>query len=114
MRLHAFCLGLLLVAAGALSLLTAAQGDKQPVKKAPPEIAWKKTVLDTKFLSEGVAVADVNKDGKMDILNGEAWYEAPNWKRHEIQKLGDHKNGLGNYSRSFCCWAEDLNGDGYP
>ena len=26
----------------------------------------------------------------------------------------DHKDGLGNYSRSFACWAEDLNHDGYP
>ena len=32
--------------------------------------------------SEGVAVADVNKDGKMDILTGEFWYEAPDWKTH--------------------------------
>ena len=26
----------------------------------------------------------------------------------------DHGTGEKNYSRSFCCWAEDLNGDGYP
>ena len=34
-------------------------------------IHWKKTVIDKKFRSEGVAVADVNKDGKMDVLTGE-------------------------------------------
>ena len=44
------------------------------------KITWKKTVLDKKFRSEGVAIADVNKDGKMDVLNGEVWYEAPDWK----------------------------------
>ncbi len=77
-------------------------------------ITWKKTVLDKVFRSEGVAVADVNKDGKLDILNGEAWYEAPDWKMHPIRKLGDYGNGLGNYSNSFACWPEDLNGDGYP
>ena len=66
------------------------------------------------FRSEGVAVADVNKDGKMDILNGEAWYEAPDWKMHPIRKLGDYSNGDGPYSHSFACWAEDFNGDGYP
>ena len=38
-----------------------------------PKITWKKTVLDTKFRSEGVATADVNKDGKIDVLNGEYW-----------------------------------------
>src|ERR1700735_2420046 len=81
-------------------------------KTAEAEITWKKTVLDTKFRSEGVAVADVNKDGKIDVLNGEYWYEAPDWKPHEMQPYKDHKDGLGNYSRVFCCWAEDINGDG--
>ena len=52
---------------------------------ADQKITWKKTVLDTRFRSEGVAVADVNKDGKMDVLNGEYWYEAPDWKPHEMQ-----------------------------
>jgi hypothetical protein len=79
-----------------------------------PKITWKKHVLDTHFRSEGVAVADVNKDGKMDVLNGEYWYEAPDWKPHEMQPFKDHGTGEHNYSRSFLCWAEDLNGDGYP
>ncbi|HEX3148281.1 MAG TPA: VCBS repeat-containing protein [Gemmataceae bacterium] len=81
---------------------------------AEPKITWKKTVLDTKFRSEGVAVADVNKDGKIDVLNGEYWYEAPDWKPHEMQPPKDHGTGEAGYSRSFLCWAEDINGDGYP
>ncbi len=80
---------------------------------AEPAITWKKTVLDSKFRSEGVAVADVNKDGKLDVLNGEYWYKAPDWKPHEMQPFMDHKDGLGNYSRSFACWADDFNGDGF-
>ncbi|MFM8272686.1 MAG: FG-GAP repeat protein, partial [Gemmata sp.] len=51
-------------------------------------ISWKKIVLDTKFRSEGSAVADVNKDGKADILVGELWYEAPDLKPHVIRKVG--------------------------
>lgn len=81
------------------------------------KITWKKTVLDEKFRSEGVAIADVNKDGKIDVLNGEYWYEAPDWKPHEMQPFKDHamitKDGLSGYSRSFACWAEDFNGDGW-
>src|SRR5439155_9691818 len=97
--------------------LVAAVAD--PPRTAAPgvpadQITWKKTVLDKVFRSEGVAVADVNKDGKIDILNGEAWYEAPDWKMHTIRKLGDYGNGDGVYSHSFACWAEDLNGDDYP
>jgi len=57
-------------------------------------ISWKKTVVDKKFRSEGVAIADVNKDGKMDILAGDIWYEAPDWKMHEIRKVGDYGDGL--------------------
>jgi hypothetical protein len=81
---------------------------------AEPKITWKKTVLDTKFRSEGVAVADVNKDGKIDVLNGEYWYAAPDWKPREMQPFKDHGTGLGNYSRSFACWTDDFNADGYP
>jgi len=92
-----------------------ATGKKSAAGKADSEITWKKTVLDTAFRSEGVAVADVNKDGKLDILNGECWYEAPDWKRHEIVASKDYTQGERNvYSNSFACWAEDLNGDGYP
>ena len=43
---------------------------------------FKKTVLTRDFLSEGVAVADLNKDGRMDIVAGYYWFEAPNWTRH--------------------------------
>jgi hypothetical protein len=90
------------------SLLSAA--DEKPA----PTITWKKSVLDKAFRSEGVAVADVNRDGKTDILTGEMWYEAPDWKPHEIQQPGNYGDGAAGYSHSFACWAEDLNGDGWP
>jgi hypothetical protein len=81
----------------------------------PGTISWKKTVVDRTFRSEGVAIADVNKDGRMDVLAGEVWYEAPDWKRHEIRKPPrDYGDGLGSYSESFCCWVDDYNADGWP
>ena len=52
----------------------------------PHSITWKKTVIEGKFRSEGVAVADVNKDGKLDVLIGDSWYEAPDWTPHDIRK----------------------------
>ena len=84
---------------------------------APPDspITWKKTVIDTKFRAEGATIADVNRDGKMDILTGEVWYEAPNWTPHEIRpSKKDYGNGLAGYSDSFACWGDDVNGDGWP
>ena len=113
MRRHIWFIAASLPLATCLALLPAAE-TKDSTKDDGTGISWKKTVVDKVFRSEGVAVADVNKDGKMDIIHAEAWYEAPDWKMHPIQKLGDYGDGLAGYSRSFCCWAEDLNGDGWP
>ena len=44
--------------------------------KASP-VTWKKTTIEGKFRSEGVAIADVNKDGKPDILIGGLVVRAP-------------------------------------
>ena len=76
-------------------------------------ISWKKTTIEGKFRSEGVAVADVNKDGKTDILIGDSWYEAPAWTKHDIRKPRDYGDGLHSYSDCMTCWADDINGDGW-
>jgi hypothetical protein len=100
------------------ALPAAGAGDKEKdTKKAATDITWKKIVVDKKFRSEGVAIADVNKDGKMDVLTGEWWFEAPDWKPHAIRKNAkeDYAEGDKNvYCNSFCCWVEDFNGDGWP
>jgi FG-GAP-like repeat len=114
MRLQHWLMGTSLVLA---LVLPAVPADSSKIAgSAAAEITWKKTVIDTRFLSEGVAIADVNKDGKMDILTGEVWYEAPDWKPHRVRPgKEDYRQGDQNvYSESFCCWTEDLNGDGYP
>jgi sugar lactone lactonase YvrE len=76
-------------------------------------LQFKKIVLDTTFRSEGVAVADVNKDGKLDVLASDVWYEAPDWKMHEIRPPAPY-DGTKGYSRGFGSWTDDWNGDGYP
>ena len=86
---------------------SAAAGD------ADTPVAWKKTVIEGKFRSEGVAIADVNKDGKLDVLIGDSWYEAPDWTKHDIRKPGDYGDGLHSYSKCMTCWADDINGDGW-
>lgn len=105
MKAHLWLLG---CAAGLIAAPPALSDD------APTPITWKKTVIDKAFRAEGVAVADVNKDGKSDILVGDYWYEAPDWKKHEIRKPGNYGDGSGGYSNCFACWTDDLNGDGWP
>jgi hypothetical protein len=107
-------LALTLAVAGLV--LALAPAPAQP-KAGDGKITWKKTVIETLFRSEGVAIADVNKDGKLDVLNGEYWYEAPYWQAHEMQPLKptvkDTENGLKGYAHSFACWSDDFNGDGW-
>ncbi|MEO6290665.1 MAG: VCBS repeat-containing protein [Ginsengibacter sp.] len=81
------------------------------VKVAKHEVNFKKITLTNDFISEGVAVADVNKDGKMDVLAGTFWFEAPDWQRHEIQAGKIYKTT--DYSNTFVNFSMDVNRDGW-
>ena len=85
-------------------------GYGQPLDGSPPE--FKKHVLSNDFISEGVAVGDVNKDGFPDILAGPCWFEAPDWKRHEIAAAGGFQCTT-QYSHSFLDYSMDVNLDGW-
>jgi sugar lactone lactonase YvrE len=82
----------------------------EPTGREP--LQWKTTTLDKTFRSEGVAVADVNRDGKLDVLASDVWYEAPAWKMHEIRPIGTY-DGTKGYSRGFGSWTDDWNDDGF-
>jgi hypothetical protein len=71
-----------------------------------------KHIITNDFISEGVTVGDVNRDGKPDIIAGAYWFEAPNWTKHEIAEPQHFSPGDG-YSNSFLNFNMDVNQDGW-
>lgn len=82
---------------------------KMPAPKS--SVLFHKRQLDLAFRSEGLAVADFNGDGKLDIAAGNVYYAGPDWRM--VPMLGEAKafNRHG-YSDAFLCFADDISRDG--
>ncbi|HET7217992.1 MAG TPA: VCBS repeat-containing protein, partial [Vicinamibacterales bacterium] len=75
----------------------------------PPDIPFKPHLIDP-GASETAAVVDVNRDGRLDIVSGENWYEAPGWTKHRFRELGFANQYVDNFSDL----PVDVDSDGYP
>lgn len=92
-----------------LLFLFAVSGVLALAASRPPDIPFRIEMIDP-GASESAAVADVNHDGKLDIISGENWFEAPTWKKHPFRQI----DFAGNYIDNFVDLPIDVNGDGYP
>ena len=97
-------------------------------------LSFKRVTIDSSYHTEGASVVDVNRDGLIDILTGDYWYEAPMWTRHNIRRsthdaiailrpsvyLKSLLSGNGIdlsgkiYPMSFYAFAHDVDEDGWP
>jgi hypothetical protein len=96
---QALPIGACLLASGALLAWT--------MVVRPGEIPFEIRTIDL-GASESAAIADINGDGKLDIVSGENWYEAPHWTRHHFRDIPF----IENYIDDLSTLPLDVNGDG--
>ncbi len=86
-----------------LSMLPPAFAQSVPASK------WRAVEIDKIDIGYGLQMADVNGDGKTDIVLADKktiqWYENPNWKKHVIAKDLTERDNV-------CVTARDIDGDG--
>ena len=94
-----------------LALLSLAQGPSASSGQGsrPPDVPFRIQLIDP-GASETAAVADVNRDGRLDIISGEHWYEAPAWMKHRFRELGFSNQYIDNFSDLVI----DVDRDDYP
>jgi len=112
-----YCFGSFGVLLFAFLSLSAQEKHKVTAGDAPggvPQITFLAHRLGTDH-AEGIALLDINGDGRADIVSGAYWYENPGalggeWKRHQFRTVGIH----GEFVSDCGEWIVDVNHDGAP
>ena len=72
------------------------------------EPRWKQHTINGMSEFEAAGVFDVDNDGKLDIVSGNTWYRAPDWKPYPVREVAR----VGTYFNDFATHPLDINGDG--
>jgi hypothetical protein len=99
------------------ALLPARTQDAKPTaapEVQPSRVRFVKQVINADSDFEAASAADINGDGKIDIVSGDTWYEAPNWTPHKFREIGVWGRGpdSSGYRSDFADLPVDVNGDG--
>ena len=79
------------------------------IAQSIPDFKWRAEQIDTIDIGYGIALADVDGDGRKDIILADKktiqWYQNPTWSKHVIaENLTERDN--------VCIAARDIDGDG--
>jgi dienelactone hydrolase len=85
---------------GTLIVASALQAD-QPL--------FRRHVINADSSNCACEVLDVNGDGKLDIVAGNLWYQAPNWEKHPVREVEQIRGRPDDYSNL----PLDVNKDGH-
>ena len=90
----------------ALTVLTILALGLAPTRAGEPR--WKQHAINDRSPFEAAGVLDVDKDGKLDIVAGDTWYNAPDWTPYKVREVAK----VGTYYNDFATLPMDVNGDG--
>ncbi len=77
------------------------------------DVDWTKKSLLGEFVSEGASAADVDGDGKVDLVSGPYWWRGPDFADRFEYREARPFDPRG-YSDHFFSFAVDVDGDGDP
>jgi hypothetical protein len=72
------------------------------------EPKWKQHAINARSEFESAGVFDVDGDGKLDVVAGDTWYQAPSWSPAKVRDVVRQ----GTYYNDFATLPLDVNGDG--
>ncbi len=73
------------------------------------EPKWKQHTINGQSEFEAAGVLDVDNDGKLNIVSGDTWYQAPDWKPYHVRDVAR----VGTYFNCFSTLPVDINADGH-